>query len=125
MTEQTQSGQPIRWIIAFAGLMGAAGITAAAAAAHWADERLLGAVSAICLANAPALIGLGIAGSRLRLGALVAILLILGTALFSGDVTLRAFYGEGLFPKAAPIGGSTVIIAWLLLAVDALLPRRD
>ena len=123
--ELNQHGQPVRWIIAFAGLIGAAGVTAAAAAAHWADERLLGAASAICLANAPALLGLGIAGARLRFSTLAAILLILGTALFSGDVTLRAFYGAGLFPKAAPIGGSTVIIAWLLIAAGALLPRRD
>lgn len=127
MTDRNHSDQPIRWIIAFAGLIGAAGVTAAAAAAHWADERLLGAASAICLANAPALLALGFVGARLRLGTLAAVLLILGTALFAGDVSLRAFSGDGLFSMAAPLGGSTVIIAWLLIAVGALLPpsKRD
>jgi uncharacterized membrane protein YgdD (TMEM256/DUF423 family) len=70
------------------------------------------------------LLALGLAGRQVRLAQLSAALLALGTALFAGDLTMRAFFGERLFPMAAPIGGSTTIIAWLVIAIGALLPRR-
>ncbi len=124
MAKDQIDDRPVSWVIGLAGLIGAAGIASAAAAAHWADPRLIGAASAICLANAPALLVLGLAGRRLRLGTLSAALLILGTLLFAGDVGLRAFFDRGLFPMAAPTGGSTMIIAWLLITIGALLPRR-
>lgn len=124
MTEISQGDQPVRWAVAAAGLVGAAGIAAAAAAAHGSDARLLGAASAICLANAPALLVLGLAGRHLRLGMLCAALLTLGTVLFAGDLGLRAILGSGLFPMAAPTGGSLMIIAWLGIALSALLPRH-
>jgi uncharacterized membrane protein YgdD (TMEM256/DUF423 family) len=46
---------------------------------------------------------------------------IVGAALFSGDVALRAFAGHRLFPMAAPTGGIILIAAWLGLAVAAAL----
>jgi uncharacterized membrane protein YgdD (TMEM256/DUF423 family) len=46
---------------------------------------------------------------------------IVGAALFSGDVALRAFAGHRLFPFAAPSGGVILIAAWLALAVAAVL----
>jgi uncharacterized membrane protein YgdD (TMEM256/DUF423 family) len=120
-----QHDHVIRWAVVLAGLIGAAGIASAAAAAHsGAEVRLLGAASAICLANAPALLVLGLSGRRLRLGALCAALLALGTILFAGDVGLRAFLDRGLFPMAAPTGGSTMIIGWLLVGMSALFTRR-
>src|SRR5690606_41162455 len=124
VADSVQNEQPILWAVLLAGLFGAAGIASAAAAAHWADSRLLGAASAICLANAPALLVLGLSGRRLRLGALCAALLALGTILFAGDVGLRAFLDRGLFPMAAPTGGSTMIIGWLLVGMSALFTRR-
>jgi uncharacterized membrane protein YgdD (TMEM256/DUF423 family) len=51
--------------------------------------------------------------------------MILGTLLFSGDVALRAVTGERLFANAAPIGGTILILAWLMLAILAVLPRRS
>jgi uncharacterized membrane protein YgdD (TMEM256/DUF423 family) len=85
---------------------------------------LLGAASAICLANAPALLVLGIAGRRLRLGMLGGALLALGTILFAGDLVLRDLTGAGLFPMAAPGGGVLMIVAWLVIALGVILPRR-
>lgn len=121
-----QNDHLIRWAVVLAGLIGAAGIALAAAAAHAGEQvRLLGAASAICLANAPALLVLGLAGRRLRLGALCGALLVLGTVLFAGDVALRAFAGRGLFPMAAPTGGSIMIIGWLLVGMSALFTRRS
>src|SRR5262249_39668466 len=46
---------------------------------------------------------------------------VLGSALFAGDVALRAFVGYRLFPMAAPTGGVVLILAWLALAVAAIL----
>jgi uncharacterized membrane protein YgdD (TMEM256/DUF423 family) len=124
MTKFPENEQPIWWAIAAAGLAGAAGIAAAAAAAHGAEARLLGAASAICLANAPALLVLGVAGRRLRLGMLGGALLTLGTILFAGDLVLRSLIGAGPFPLAAPTGGALMIVAWLVIALGVILPRR-
>lgn len=121
----TPGDQPIRWIIAAAGLLGAGGIVAAAAASHGPDARLLGAVSTVCLANAPALLVLGLAGRHLRLASLSAALLALGTVLFSADVALRALFGTGLFPMAAPTGGTLMIFGWLVIALAALILRSS
>jgi uncharacterized membrane protein YgdD (TMEM256/DUF423 family) len=46
---------------------------------------------------------------------------VLGSALFAGDIALRAFVGHRLFPMAAPTGGGVLILAWLALAVAAIL----
>jgi uncharacterized membrane protein YgdD (TMEM256/DUF423 family) len=46
---------------------------------------------------------------------------VLGSALFAGDIALRAFVGYPLFPMAAPTGGVALILAWLALAVAAIL----
>lgn len=124
MTDDPPRGRPLRWVIAVAGIIGAVGVAMAAAAAHAAEARLLAAASAICLANAPALLALGLAGRRLRLGVLSTALLALGTVLFVGDLGLRVFAGQRLFPMAAPIGGSAMIAAWLIIALSALLPTR-
>ena len=45
---------------------------------------------------------------------------VLGAALFSGDLALRAFTGHRLFAMAAPTGGVILIAAWLALAVAAI-----
>jgi uncharacterized membrane protein YgdD (TMEM256/DUF423 family) len=45
---------------------------------------------------------------------------VLGAALFSGDLALRAFTGHRLFVMAAPAGGIILIAAWLALAAAAL-----
>ena len=49
---------------------------------------------------------------------------VIATALFAGDLTLRQYAGHGLFPMAAPTGGTLLIASWLALAVAAAWPRR-
>ena len=39
-------------------------------------------------------------------------------------VELRQYAGQGLFPMAAPTGGTLLIASWLVLALSALWPRR-
>jgi uncharacterized membrane protein YgdD (TMEM256/DUF423 family) len=41
--------------------------------------------------------------------------------MFSGDIALRAFAGQRLFPFAAPTGGTILILAWLAVALAGVL----
>ena len=63
--------------------------------------------------------------SRTACSLTVGLLLAAAVALFSADVTLHAMTQTHLFPMAAPIGGTTSIIAWLLLAVSAVVAREE
>ena len=51
-------------------------------------------------------------------------LLLIGVALFSGDLALRAYAGHRLFPMAAPTGGMVMIAGWALLALAAFISLR-
>ena len=108
-----------------AGLMGLAGIAAAAAASHGEDPRLMAGASAMCLAHATALVALYAAWPCLRTAPLAALLLIAGTALFAGDLLFRHSAGHGLFPMSAPAGGITMMAGWLAVALGAFLPRGE
>lgn len=50
-------------------------------------------------------------------------LFLAGTVLFCGSLYIRAFGGGGLFPMAAPIGGTLFILGWLALAVTGGLEK--
>ena len=115
-------------LIGIAALLGCAGIVLAAAGAHAkpgsgldsAGHMLLfhaSAVIAVCAAIGPGLV------SR-PLGIAAAIVLLCGVGLFSGDLALRAYTGNRLFPMAAPAGGIVMMAGWALLAVAAFLSLR-
>ena len=62
---------------------------------------------------------------NVALGRLAVAALLVGGALFSADLALRAFRSASLFKMAAPTGGVIAIAGWLALAAAALLaPRR-
>jgi len=107
-----------------AGLMGAAGVALAAAAAHAAPGAGLDSAAYMLLFHAVAIVGgVGLLdrGIGWRWPMLLALIgWVVGTALFSGDVSLRVLTGNRLFPMAAPTGGSLLIAAWALLAIAAL-----
>jgi uncharacterized membrane protein YgdD (TMEM256/DUF423 family) len=107
-------------LIALAGLMGAAGVALAAAAAHVAPAAKLDVAGFMLLFHAAAVlaaVGLGHQGLLARAGVLAAAGgLALGAALFAGDLALRAFAATRLFPMAAPTGGVILIASWLALA---------
>jgi uncharacterized membrane protein YgdD (TMEM256/DUF423 family) len=109
--------------LALAALMGAAGVTLWAMAAHGGGANAATAAQML-LIHATAVPGLtacrkqGLMNDRLARFAVSA--LILGAILFSADVALRAFLGGGLFPMAAPAGGVLMIGGWLLAAMAAL-----
>ncbi len=117
-------------LVMLAGLMGASGVILAAAGAHAAPNAGLDSAAYMLLFHAAALLGgaalaqQGLLWRPLALGALVA--WVVGTALFSGDITMRAFVGHRLFAMAAPAGGVVLIAAWLALiaaAIGAFLQR--
>ena len=115
--------------IVIAGVFGAAGIALAAAGAHAAPSAGLDSAANILLFHALAILGgtaLLLQGMLSRQLALVALAAwALGTILFSGDVASRVFLGQRLFPMAAPTGGITLIIGWLVLAASALAKAFD
>ena len=105
-----------------AALMGAAGVVLAALSTH-ADGGELGRTGAeFLILHAAAIVGVAahirVADWRTARALLVAGgALALGTLLFSGDLTARAFGGGRLFPMAAPGGGTLMIFSWIALAI--------
>lgn len=106
-------------ILFLSGILGATGVALAAAASHGPDTRLLGSASTMCLVHAPALIALHGAYRQIRTATPAALLISFGTLLFASDLLARHFLGSGLFPMAAPTGGTTMILGWLVVAVGA------
>ena len=117
-----------RILIVLAGVMGADGVMLAAASAHQPDAARLASASSMLLFHALAVLGTAALAERgvihLRIGILAAWGFVAATALFAGDLTLRHYAGHGLFPMAAPTGGTLLIVSWLALAVAAAWPKR-
>jgi uncharacterized membrane protein YgdD (TMEM256/DUF423 family) len=112
-------------LIILAGLMGASGVMLAAAGAHATTGSGLDGAGYMLLFHAAALLG---GAALLQHGLLWRPLIllalagwVLGAALFSGDLALRAFASHRLFPMAAPTGGIILIAAWLALAAAAVI----
>ena len=117
-----------RVLIVLAAIMGADGVILAAASAHQADASRLGAASSMLLFHACAVLAVVALVERAlihaRVGTAAAFGFVIAAALFAGDLTLRQYAGHGLFPMAAPTGGTLLIASWLVLAVAAAWPRR-
>ena len=118
-----------RLLLVLAGLMGATGVVFAALASHaYAGTNLPAAATMLSL-QAPAVMALAIgrkAGLMHDLAARIAAwTLITGTILFCGDLAMRAFAGTGLFPMAAPTGGSLMIAGWVGAAVAGAMGGRS
>jgi uncharacterized membrane protein YgdD (TMEM256/DUF423 family) len=105
---------------ALAALMGAGGVALAAAATHAGGGGNGETAAYFLILHAAALLGVTACASAYA--DIAAALLVVGVALgfgtivFSADLATRAFSGARLFPFAAPIGGSLMILAWLALA---------
>ena len=117
-----------RILIGLAGLMGACGVVLAAAAAHLADASRLGAASSMLLFHATAVLATVTVADRAivhpRIGTVAAIGFVIAASLFAGDLTVRQYASHGLFPMAAPTGGTLLILSWVVLAVAAMWPKR-
>ena len=117
-----------RLLLALAGLMGAAGVALGAAATHAVPGANLDVAAQMLLFHASAAIGallLAQAGrARPTLALAAGAGFVLGAALFSGDLAVRAFYRTTLWRLMAPTGGSVLIAAWIGLALAALAAPR-
>jgi uncharacterized membrane protein YgdD (TMEM256/DUF423 family) len=104
--------------------MGACGVGLAATAAHGTSAAGLDSAAWLLLFHAVAILGaasLAHQGQLWRPLALAAMLcFVIGGALFSGDIAMRAFAGHRLFPMAAPSGGTLLLAGWLILTAAAL-----
>jgi uncharacterized membrane protein YgdD (TMEM256/DUF423 family) len=111
-------------LLVLAGLMGACGVGLAAAAAHGTSAAGLDSAANLLLFHATAILGaasLAHQGQLWRPLALAAMTcFVAGAALFAGDIAMRAFTSQRLFPMAAPTGGTLLLIGWLVLAAAAL-----
>jgi uncharacterized membrane protein YgdD (TMEM256/DUF423 family) len=117
-----------RILIILAAITGADGVILAAAAAHQTDATRLSAASSMLLFHATAVLAAVALAERgvihARIGIAAAFAFVIAAALFAGDLTLRQYGGHGLFPMAAPTGGTLLIVSWLLLAAAAAWPKR-
>ncbi|WP_439652194.1 DUF423 domain-containing protein [Neorhizobium galegae] len=112
-------------ILFVSGLMGAAGVALAAAASHGGDTVFLGSASTMCLAHAPVLLGLYLGYRYFRTATLAALVLGLGSIIFAGDLVSRHYLGDRLFPLAAPVGGTGMMLGWLIVAAGAFFRVRE
>lgn len=110
------------WLVV-AGLSGAIGAAMGAAAAHLLGEApgralLIGTAQQYQLWHALALGLVALVGWQggSRTLAFAAWSFLLGTLLFSGGLYLQALAGRSLGPLL-PVGGSLLILGWLLLAL--------
>ena len=98
---------------------------AAAAAAHVTGEGRMTAAAQILMVHGAATLALaasGAAASRLVLAGTLG--LQAGAILFAADMAARTILERALFPSAAPIGGTILIVAWLVAAAGfAFRPR--
>lgn len=117
-----------RLLIALAGLMGAAGVALAAASAHGSDAGRLASASAMLLFHATAILAAVALLARGLLhggiGLVAAFGFVIGAVLFAGDLTLRQYAGHSLFPMAAPTGGTTMLVSWLMVTLAAVVAAR-
>jgi uncharacterized membrane protein YgdD (TMEM256/DUF423 family) len=111
-------------LLLLAGLMGACGVALAAAAAHGTPATGLDSAAWLLLLHATAVLGgaslthQGVLWRPLGLAAVACF--VAGSALFAGDIAMRAFAGHRLFPMAAPAGGTLLLIGWVVLAAAAI-----
>jgi uncharacterized membrane protein YgdD (TMEM256/DUF423 family) len=116
-----------RILVILAGVLGADGVILAAASAHQPDATRLASASSMLLFHATAVLGTIALIERgvlhLQIGFTAAIGFVVAATLFAGDLTIRQYAGHGLFPMAAPTGGTLLIVSWIALAVSAAWPR--
>ena len=112
-----------------AALMGAAGVALAAAGVHESGGELAERGALFLLLHAAAALAIAaharVAIASARALVVVGFVMEAGAALFSAELAMRAFTGERIFPFAAPIGGTTMMLSWVALAlVFATASRR-
>jgi uncharacterized membrane protein YgdD (TMEM256/DUF423 family) len=104
-----------------AALMGAAGVALAAAGVHENGGELAERGALFLLLHACAALAIA-AHARIAAGAARTLVIVgfameAGSILFSAELAMHVFTGVRIFPFAAPLGGTMMIVSWLALAV--------
>lgn len=119
---------PDRILLALGAIAGLLGVVASAAAAHGGGLDSLKTAAQFLLFHAPVVIGLValIATGAVHRGLtrMSALAILVGLALFCGDLALRALSATPLFPMAAPAGGFVLMLGWLLVVAAAFVRAR-
>jgi len=109
-----------RWLGCAGAVLAAGSVALSAYASHGADragQAALYVAAAIAFGHGIALAALSrFAARRLAMASLAG--LLLGTLLFSGGIVVAHF--AGIPARAAPFGGTLLIVAWLAWAADTL-----
>jgi uncharacterized membrane protein YgdD (TMEM256/DUF423 family) len=104
-----------------AALMGAAGVALAAAGVHENGGELAERGALFLLLHAAATLAIAAharsAPASARALVMVGFVMEAGAILFSAELAMHIFTGERIFRFAAPIGGTTMLLAWIALAV--------
>jgi uncharacterized membrane protein YgdD (TMEM256/DUF423 family) len=118
--EQMMTRAPLI-LAAVAALMGAAGVALAAAGVHENGGELAERAALFLLLHAAAALGIAahvrIAIASARLLVIVGFVMEAGAILFSAELAIHVFTGERIFAFAAPLGGTTMILSWVALAI--------
>ncbi|MBF9234505.1 DUF423 domain-containing protein [Microvirga alba] len=119
---------PDRILMALAALAGLTGVALSAAAAHVTGGGSLTIAAQFLLFHAPALLALialvASGAINAKLARLAGYVLVLGLALFCGDLARRALAGVALAPMAAPTGGVLLMIGWFLAGASCFVRSR-
>ncbi|WP_375458615.1 DUF423 domain-containing protein [uncultured Enterovirga sp.] len=122
------TGPAERVLLALGALAGLLGVGLSAAAAHISGGGSLETASRFLLVHAPVLLVLAaLIGQALvhrGLGRIAGAGMVLGLALFCGDLSVRVLLGVAPVPMAAPIGGSVLMLAWAVLILAPFLRNR-
>lgn len=121
-----------RWLGLLAGVLGASGVGLAAVGAHVVDAsdadaaRAWQSASLIHLVHAGALLAVSLAArwARGRAWVVAGGMMALGVALFSGSIYRAQWFGLDGAGPIAPLGGSLLILSWLLVAFAAWRDRE-
>lgn len=114
-----------RSLVAAGGIAGAVGVAFAAAGSHLPDAARLATAGQIAMAQAPALLAIGLlAPPGKRWLETAALVIAIGLVLFAGALAFHQATGNPALAFLAPIGGTAMILGWLGVAVAALLPKR-
>jgi uncharacterized membrane protein YgdD (TMEM256/DUF423 family) len=115
-------------IAAAAALLGAAGVVLGSVAAHRIPDASLALAANYLIMHAATVIAIAAWSVRSESGGTLwrssARVMLLGAALFCGDIAARKIGGFGLFPMAAPTGGIALILGWVLAAIAAAIDWR-
>ena len=106
----------MRWLNICAASLGALAL-AALAGRHARpdidiDTLMLAAIAQLSAAGA----GLAIANRSGRLNAIAGAIILAGAFIFSGEIYFSVFTGNHNFIALAPVGGTLMIVGWIVLA---------